>query len=241
MSSLPRVCGLQIAPCVLCFPAPPRASSLTACALLPGPTLPAADDRADERLHAILRQREVVLDEIHRGGGPTAAAAAGSGEAMRPLPPRSLREEYEAAVRAVRAGAAGASGMTGSGSLAGAAGSWGSGKGGNTGPLAGGGLVITDQPPPTQHESEAAQQLVPLQAVRGPQAQLGSTATASSNTSEDPFAMLLGASSSGWEHGDETGAAEAASAAEKKQQRQRQRRKDWWWRHSTRVDEAAAP
>ncbi|KAL4422915.1 hypothetical protein ABPG75_009112 [Micractinium tetrahymenae] len=218
-----------------------------------GQVVERANYRADERLHAILRQREAVLEEIHRGGGPTAAAAAGSADAMHPLPPRNLREEYEAAGLAGAAGAAGVSAVTGGGSLARVAGSRGSGgsSSGSVGTLVGGGLVITDQPPPRSLEAEAAEQLAALQAARGPQAQAGTAAAASAG--EDPFSMLLGASSSssnssssnssGWELDEDASedAKAAAAAEEARQRRRRQRRKDWWWRHSGRRDDAAVP
>ncbi|KAL4451190.1 hypothetical protein ABPG77_009262 [Micractinium sp. CCAP 211/92] len=208
-----------------------------------GQLVDAANDRAEDRLHAILRQRELVLDEIHRGGGPTAAAAAGSAEALHPVPPRNLREEYE------RAGLAGAAGASGRGSLGVAASTGGKGSSGNegaTGMLAGGGLVITDQPPLRSLEAEDAQQLAAHPAQTAAQSQVGTSATTASSTShasDDPFAMLLGVGSSGWGDVDGAGRTKAAASAdeEARQRRRQQRRKDWWWRHSSRGDEAAVP
>lgn len=166
---------------------------------------------------------------------------------MRPMPPRSLREEYEAAGLAGTAGTASVTAGTGGGRLAGAARSRASGDSSGSGTLVGGGLVITDQAAPRSLETEAAEQLAALQAARGVQAQAGAASAASSSTrsgGDDPFAMLLGTASSGWELGDGPGEAKASKAeeaGEARQRRRRQRRKDWWWRRGGRGDEAALP
>ncbi|PSC75007.1 hypothetical protein C2E20_1726 [Micractinium conductrix] len=182
-----------------------------------------ANERADERLYQMLQHQADVIDEIQRGGGPTAAAAAGRPEAARPQMPRNYRDEYEAAAAAGAAGAAGVSAAVGGGL-----------------PIAprvgrgiGGGLVISDgaQELATATAATAAQHEAAAAAVAAAAARHGG---GSGGMAEDPFALLLGAGSGGsdWEVGREAAAApQPAGEEEERQRRRRERRKQWWWRH----------